>query len=186
MPIIKIEKITAIGRRYLSLSVVVLLSISGCVAVPTSDMKFEAQSDPRVDFSAYKSFGWLSVSQSLNDPDKKLAAPKFDAIEEIKILVEKELQTKGMLKETVNPDVYIGLELGINMDSTQLKTDPERSLYVLENIPKGALVIAMVDRVTGFVVWIGVVSADVAKSPDSDTAKQRLNYAVSSLLNRFP
>lgn len=174
-------------KRHLLFFATIILSLSGCATVPTDDMKFESQFDPRANFSGYKSFGWLVTAEILNDSMGQWEPRGFDADKQIKFLIDRELRDRGLSEKAGNPDIYVSFAAGVNMDSVGLKTDPDKNFLTLTNIPRGALVVALVDRLTGFVIWTGVVTGDVAKtSPDVKTAKGRLDYAVTTLLKKIP
>ena len=72
------------------------------------------------------------------------------------------------------------------MDALELKVDPEAKSMTLENVPRGGLLIALVDSESGFVIWMGVATADVLERPDAKMVKARLDYAVTQLFQKLP
>ena len=54
------------NRHFIFIATIILL-LTACATVPTDDMKFESQFDPRANFSGYKTFGWLVTAEILND-----------------------------------------------------------------------------------------------------------------------
>ena len=50
----------------------------------------------------------------------------------------------------------------------------------------GADSMAFVDSASGFVIWLGAATAEIQESPDTQTVKARLDYAVTQLLRKLP
>lgn len=157
-----------------------------CTNVQTKDIQIDAQADPKANFSGYKSYAWLATAAIVNDSFGQWEPPSFDADSEIMHLIDRELRNRGMSEDSVNPDVFVAFAAGIDMDALKLKVSPEAQMKTLENIPMGGLVVALVDSDSGFVIWVGVVTAEVMQSPDAQTVKARLDYAVSKLLKELP
>ena len=163
-----------------------LVLLSGCSSIPTKDIAVAAQADPKANFSGYKTYTWLGSAAILNDAYGQWEPPEFDADSEIKYLIDRELRERGMLESSVAPDVIVAFAAGINMDALELKVDPKTKMEALAQVPRGGLVIALVDGESGFVIWRGVAIADVQKQPDTKTSKARLDYAVTQLLRKLP
>jgi hypothetical protein len=64
--------------------------------------------------------------------------------------------------------------------------DPETKMDLVTNVPRGGLVIMLLDSDSGFVIWVGVATAEIQESPDTLTVKARLDYAVTQLLKKLP
>ena len=92
----------------------------------------------------------------------------------------------GMLEDSVNPDLIVAFAAGIDMDSMDIKTDPESGLEMLANVPLGALSVILVDAVTGRAIWVGVATADVQENPTLETTRKRLDFAVSEMFDKLP
>ena len=159
--------------------------LAGCVSVPTQDIKFDSQADPKANFSGYKSYTWFGSAGLLNDPEGQWKPQGFDADKEIRFLVNRELRKRGMSEDAAKPDLYVAFVLGIDMQALKLKEDPKTKMGMLENVPAGALVVALIDSDTGFVMWVGVATAEV-KQADTATTKARLDYAVTQLVKMIP
>jgi hypothetical protein len=54
------------------------------------------------------------------------------------------------------------------------------------NVPRGGLVLLLMDAHTGYIIWKGVATADVQDRPDEETAKARLDYAVTKMFKLLP
>jgi acyl-coenzyme A thioesterase PaaI-like protein len=82
--------------------------------------------------------------------------------------------------------VIVAFAAGIDMDALELQIDPQSKMENLTNVPRGGLIIAFVDSQSGFVIWLGVATADIQEQPDTKTVKARLEFAVTQLLQMFP
>jgi hypothetical protein len=160
--------------------------IAGCSSVSTKDIQFDAEADPKANFSGYKTYAWLGSAAILNDAYGQWEPPAFDADAEVKHLINRELRKRGMSEKSMNADVIVAFAAGIDLDALELKMDPKGNVGTLANVPRGGLVIVLVDAQTGFVIWMGVANANVQKQPDAKTAKARLDYAVTRLLRLVP
>jgi len=57
----------------------VAMLMLGCSMVQTSDIKVDAQADPKANFSGYKSYTWLGSAVILNDTYGQWEPKGFDA-----------------------------------------------------------------------------------------------------------
>ena len=173
-------------RNYVLLFVMVFMLFSGCASVPTKDIEVDAQADPKADFSGYKTYAWLGSAAIVNDPYGQWEPPGFDADSEIKYLIDRELRRRGMSENSADPDLIVVFAAGVDMDAFEWKVDPETNIDLLENVPRGGLLVLLLDSDSGFVIWVGVATAEVQESPDKLTVKARLDYAVTQLLKKLP
>ena len=176
------------NRNYALLFASVVMLFSGCASTPTKDIAVAAQADPKANFSGYKTYTWLGAAAIVSDYNGQWEPPAFDADAEIKYLIDRELRKRGMSQSSpfVNPDLIVAFAAGIDMDALELKMDPESKIEALVNVPRGGLVIALVDGESGFVIWMGVATAEIQQSPDAKTVKARLDYAVTQLFRKLP
>ena len=174
------------NRNYVLLFASVVMLLSSCASTLTKDIAVDAQADPKANFSGYKTYAWLGSAAILHDIYGQWEPPEFDADTEIKYLIDRELRKRGMLQNSTDPDLFVVFAAGIDMDPLELKVDPETKINTLENVPRGGLVIALVDSESGFVIWMGVATADVLEHPDAKTVKARLDYAVTQLFRKLP
>ena len=170
---------------YSTFTVILLLVVSACSSTPTKDIQISSEADPKANFAGYTSYKWLGAAAILNDPDKQWVSPGFDANAEIKYLIDNGLRAKGMTEAAQNPDVAIVYALGVDMANIEYKENPDKSFKTLEALPKGALVILMVDADTGVVIWASSAVAEIQGMAGED-AKKRLQYAVKSMLDTLP
>ena len=174
------------NRKYVLLFVTVVMLLSGCASVPTKDIQVDAQADPQANLSGYKTYAWAGSAAIVNDEYGQWEPPAFDADAEIKYLIDRELRKRGMSENSTDPDMFVAFAAGIDMDALGLKVDPETNMDMLTDVPQGALVVAFADSQSGFVIWLGVATAEVQESPDTETVKARLDYAVTQLFKNLP
>jgi hypothetical protein len=174
------------NRNYALLFASVVMLLSSCASTPTKDIVVDAQADPKANFSGYKTYTWLGAAAIVSDYNGQWEPPAFDADAEIKYLIDRELREHGMSQNSVDPDLIVAFAAGIDMDALELKMDPESKIEALVNVPRGGLVIALVDGESGFVIWMGVATAEIQQSPDAKTVKARLDYVVTQLFRKLP
>ena len=160
--------------------------IAACATVDTQDINVGAEADPKVKFSGYKTYTWLGSARIVYDPVGKWEPPEFDADAEIKFLIDRELRKRGMTETKSSPDVIVLFAAGIDMEALQLKENPETKGMILKKIPQGALIIALIDSSTGYVMWRGEATGNIQKTPSEDTVRKRLDYAVTKILKLLP
>ena len=170
-----------------SLTAVLVLGflIAGCASFPKDDIEIETEADPTVNFSGYKTYAILGSAEIINDPEGKWEPTGLDADAEIEFLINNELRKRGMTVTRTNPDMLVAYALGIDTAMTKFKEDPETKISVLENVPQGALVVALMDANTEIVTWAAVGVGELQNQGDA-VAKQRLNYVISEMFKQLP
>lgn len=173
-------------KKLLSIAAsLVLVMLVGCSTV-TQDIEVSAESDPKVSFTGYKTYTWLGAAAIVFDEAGRWEPPKFDADTEIKFYIDKELRARGMSESTSSPDLVVAFAAGIDMDNIEFVKNAETQLETLKNIPKGALMIVLVDANSGQPLWVGAAAADLQENADIATAKIRLEYAVTEMFKKLP
>jgi len=165
---------------------ILVMFVAACTSVPTKDINIDVQADSRANLSGYKSYAWLGSAAIVNDSSGQWEPPGFDADAEIKYLLDRELRARGKSESSTAPDMIVAFAAGIDMDALDLKMDPETKIDKLENVPQGGLVVVLVDSSTGFVVWIGIATAEIQDNVDAATVKARLDYAVTQMMRQLP
>ena len=148
-------------------------------------MNIDAETDAKVNLSGYKTFAWLGDSVIVYDEIGRWKNPGFDDDTEARFNIDKELRAKGFIENSHNPDMYITFVAGIDMDNIEMKTNDETQLESLENVPKGALVVAIFDANNGQSIWTGVAEGDLQNNIATAKAKERLNIAVSEMFKKM-
>ena len=172
------------SKKLLPLIGAVLL-LAGCASA-TKDIRIETDVDPKANMAGYSTYTWLGSAAIVYDPAGKWEPPQFDADTEIKFLIDRELRAHGLNESTSSPDLIVAFAAGIDMASMDIKVDPESELETLENVPRGALVLILIDADNGKAVWAGLATGEVQDNPDQETTKKRLDFAVSSMLKQLP
>ena len=165
---------------------ILVMFVAACTSVPTKDINIDVQADSSANLSGYKSYAWLGSAAIVNDSSGQWEPPGFDADAEIKYLLDRELRARGKSESSTAPDMIVAFAAGIDMDALDLKMDPETKIDKLENVPQGGLVVVLVDSSTGFVVWIGIATAEIQDNVDAATVKARLDYAVTQMMRQLP
>ena len=184
--VLTVQEGTALKKNQLPTWTVILILFAGCASVPTKDIRIDAQADPQVSFSGYRTYAWLGAAAIVNDPHGRWEPPRFDADAEIMFLIDRELRKRGMSENKNNPDLIVAFAAGIDMDALGLKSNPETQSNMPANVPQGGLAVVLADRQTGFVIWVGTAIAELQENPDTRTVKARLNHAITKMFERLP
>jgi hypothetical protein len=161
--------------------------ISGCASTKlTEDIDVDVQAAPGVDVNAFKSYAWIATAQILNDPQGQWEPRNFDADAEIQFLIDRELRKRGVIQVERNPDMLVAYIAGVDMETLELKEDPQQDMQVLQNNPKGALAVIFLSPVNGRAMWAGVATANVEGQRSTEDTKKRLDYAVSEMFRKLP
>ena len=168
------------------ISVIAILSLGACATPLTKNINIDAEAEPGVDFTAYRTYAWLATAQILNDPDGQWEPRGLDADAEIQFLVNQQLRKRGITQAATDPDMYVAYIAGVDMAAVKWKKDPTTKLDVLKNEPAGALALILLDATTGNPIWGAVASDNVQGTSTVDDTRKRLDYAVSKMFKRLP
>lgn len=169
--------------KHLFLLLATLLIVS-CVTL-TNDIEVKTLADPDIDFNAYKSYAWVGSAKIVFDPVGQWEQPTLDTDEEVKFIINRELRNKGLFAVQSNPDLLVAFAAGVDMAYLKLKEDPNSKKPVLTNVPKAALVIALIDAKTGYTVWLGFAEGDVQEQQTIENIRTRIDYAVSEIFKSY-
>ncbi len=169
--------------KHLFLLLSTLLIVS--CATLTNDIEVEAQSSPDVDFSTYKSYAWAGSAQIVFDPIGQWEQPTLDTDEEVKFNINRELRSRGLFEVTSDPDLLVAFAAGVDMTTLELKEDPNAKKPILTNVPKAALIVALIDARTGYTVWLGYAEGRVQKQQSIENIQKRIDYAVRTMFKSF-
>jgi hypothetical protein len=78
-----------------------LIALFGVLLAACQPMTVNTQSDPNVDLTSYRTYDWLPEKREQLSEEKELLIKQF------KFAVERELQAKGVNKDTAKPDFLI-------------------------------------------------------------------------------
>jgi hypothetical protein len=164
----------------------ILIFITSCSITPTKDIEIDATADPKVSFSGYKTYSWLAAAQIVYDPEGQWEPQNVDIDAEVQFMINNELRKRGIAETGNNPDMLVAYAAGVDMTSLGLKENPETKEKLLENIPRAALIIALIDADTGYVIWLGEAVGEVQQGADENTVRARIEYAISKMFGLLP
>lgn len=159
--------------------------LASCASVETGDIEILSEAHPRFQLGSYGSYAWAGNASIIFDTEGRWEPPDYDLDAEIKFLFDTELRELGLVENSSNPDLILGFATAIDMESLELILDPRTDLDLPEH-PQGALSVTFIDARTGFVVWVGVATAEIEETPDAELSRRRLQYVVSNMLQQLP
>ena len=160
-----------------------LVLVCGCHSVPTSDIRIEAEVDPKANLSGYETYAWSMRAAILNDAYGQWEPPAFDADAEIKYLIDRELRHRGLSETNVDPDMRVAFAAGIDMDVLELEMDPAGKISAL-SVPKGALVVLLLDRCQPARQQIHLLPGIVDQVEELVTASEAVDQLVLIVADR--
>jgi hypothetical protein len=160
--------------------------LTACSTAPTSDITVDAEADPKASISGFKTYAWLATAQIVNDPEGQWEPRNVDIDTEVQFIINSELRKRGIAEVSTNPDMLVAYAAGIDMTKLGLKVNPETQEKLIENIPGAALVVALVDADTGYVIWIAEAVGEVQRQADEATVRARIDYAIREMFRLLP
>lgn len=174
-------------KPILRLSVIACIMIlTACTTAPTRDISVDAEADPKARFSGFKTYAWLASAQIVFDPEGQWEPRGVDIDAEVQYIINGELRKRGMSEVSSNPDMLVAYAAGVDMTTLGLKVSPESNEKMLENIPSAALVVALIDADTGYVIWVAEAVGEVQQQADQATVRARIEYAISEMFRLLP
>lgn len=164
--------------------IITALVLSSCATL-TSDIEIETHDNPAVDYDSYKTYAWAGSAQIVFDPIGQWEQPTLDTDEEVRFVINRELHNREIIQVEQDPDLLVAFAAGVDTSVMELREDPSTQEKVLTNIPKAALVIALTDAKTGYVIWLGYASAEVQKQQTIENIRARIDYAVSQIFKSY-
>ncbi len=178
-------------QRYLVVCFMALLS--AC-----SSMEINSDYDPSVNFSTYKSYGWLPDSQKPKG-DPRLDNPLLDS--RIRKAVDTELVARGYPQDlSGRPDFLVSYHVAIKgmLDVQSINEfhgyrpgwrrgwgGVGTTTYVRE-YEKGSLLLDFIDSDTRNLIWRGSARAEFHPSATPEEKTERIRKAVRRMLDQFP
>lgn len=167
------------------LAAFITISVASSCATLTSDIEVESHANPGVNYDSYKTYAWAGSAQIIFDPIGQWEQPTFDMDEEVRFVINRELRNYGIYQIEKDPDLLVAFAAGIDTTVLELKEDPNSDKKVLTNVPKAALLIALIDANTGYAVWLGYAVGDVQKQQSVENIRARIDYAVSEIFKPY-
>ena len=170
--------------RIFALAFIVMLT--ACTTAPTKDIQVDAEADAKASFSGFKTYAWLASAQIVNDPEGQWEPRNVDIDAEVQLMISNELRKRGIAEVSSNPDMLVAYAAGVDMTTLGLKENPGSKEKLLANIPSAALVVALIDADTGYVIWIGEAVGEVQQQADEATVRGRIDYAIGEMFRLLP
>jgi len=162
-----------------------VLLIAGC------KMEIKETYDHTVDFKKYKTFCWMTGCEfKFNGPDYL-----NDSLlrEHLKTSLIKELESKGLIEDSNNPDLLVGFTIAVNDEQAiiyhraedspvyyqPLETDRE-----IVNYLKGTVIIGMADNKESRMVWQSHAVSYMELNPDF--SEKNIRKGIKLVLRNFP
>ena len=159
----------------------------GCSAIYGVQHDYDLQAD----FKSLKTFDWMTVPEKAN-------IDSLD-VDRVKKAVSAELQAKGLMMNSNNPDFLIAEHLG-SKDKVQITNwgydyGPRRgyrggywgpggtTAYQYE---EGSLILDFVDAKSKKMIWRGAAKAEVQNIDTPDKSEKLINEVVQEILKNFP
>ncbi len=181
-----IDRGASMPKAIKTAGIFLVILLGSCTSVPTKDINVDAEADPKASFSGFKTYAWFAAAQILHDPEGQWEPRDVDIDAEVQFIINSELRKRGMSEVSNNPDMLVAYAAGVDMTTLGLKQDPATKQELLANIPKAALVIALIDADTGYVIWIAEATGEVQEQADAATVRTRLEYAIGEMFRLLP
>lgn len=173
------------SKLFLALALFASAIVTTSCTTLTSDIEVETHANPDVNYNKYKTYAWVGSAQIVFDPIGQWEQPTLDMDEEVRFVINRELRARNINQVESQPDLLVGFAAGVDTTVLELKDDPKSDKKVLTNIPKAALVIALIDAKTGYAIWLGYAEADVQPQQTIENIRTRIDYAVSEIFKPY-
>jgi len=161
-----------------------ILATSSCATL-TDDIVVETHANPDVNYHAYKTYAWAGSAQIIFDPVGQWEQPTLDTDKEVKFVINRELRERGLVQVTSHPDLLVAFAAGIDTSILELKDNPNSDKKIVTNVPKAALLIALVDANTGYTVWVGYAVGDAQQQQTIENIRTRIDFAVKEIFDGY-
>ena len=101
-------------------------------------------------------------------------------------LIDRELRARGWTEVTENPSALLAYGVLADYETLKVKIDPNGDLVFEDQVPVGALFVALMDPEIEGAVWIGAAAAEILEKPESEAVKKRLDHAVTHIIATLP
>jgi len=167
-------------------SFLLVLAAALLMANPASGVEVSVDFDPAVDFSKFRTIGWLAGT----------AAEDEELERKIHASIERELVPLGLKEVREEPDLLIVTHAAMDLEK---KIDVSQFDYWLEyqgwkrpmavsqetwGANMGLLIVDLLDASTQKLIWRGIATGNVAKKPEK--RGEKLDATMAKLFKRFP
>lgn len=172
--------------------IIVVAAIILAAASLTAAQKMVVDVDKTVSFAAFKSYGWAGGQ----------IAPKASTSQMIVNAIERELNSRGLVRNDAAPDIRISVmaAAGIDLQGVGPTWNNERYKFwggygnpaALMNVAKGTLLIDLIETKNNHSIWRGVVK-DVFVAPptgnpvkDAEAMESLVNKTILKMFRKYP
>ncbi len=172
-----------------------LLLVSACTIGP----RIHYNSDPKADFSKYKTFNFMPAPPGQQTEQYQSFTERF-----LRDAIEKELLARGMSKDETNPDMLVNFYIHTK-EKVSSTTSPSMSMgyygyrgrygysygfgygtdTTVRQYTEGTLNIDLVDAAQNNLVWEGLAIGTVSES-DRGKVQEKATDAVQRIFNKYP
>jgi hypothetical protein len=172
----------------LGFAVLLISLLSACAVTPdyAKDIEVKAESDPKVDLSGFKSYGWIGAAGIINDQAGRWEPPSFDVDGEVRFQIDQNLRAKGLNENSATPELAVAFSIGLDMEALKTVRIEGSNKGMIENVPQGALVVMLVDAATMVPIWVGAARAEIQEGLDEETVKARIKFAIERMFEDYP
>ncbi|MFM8913805.1 MAG: DUF4136 domain-containing protein [Flammeovirgaceae bacterium] len=152
-------------------------------------VKVHTSYDTRVDFSKYKRYCWLQGCEFT------FTGPSYIDEKKIKVLMEaavkKEMAKKGFAYDDGDPQLLVDVHQAVETDTAFIYHRLQEEWMFMNFTPaqeillmKGTLIVDMIDKETGRMIWRSVATSYLEKNPE--LTEENFTNGVSIALKKFP
>lgn len=177
-----------LNNNFVAVFAVFILLLNGCATKNLHmDIQVEANGNPKIQLHGYKTYVWVGATGLLNDPTNKWQTPTRNVAGDIENLIESEMRKLGLtLVDEQEADLAVAYFIGVDKGAMKLRKQPKTEFEILENIPEAALVVSIIDKKTGYVIWISKATAEIQQNISDQAIRKRLDYAISTMFAKIP
>lgn len=163
-----------------------LILCTTALALSCSPVSVSQDYDPQTNFSNLKNFAWLPIPRKAEV--NQLVAKR------IQNAVTRELGSKGLLENSMNPDFLIAMH-GTTKEKLEIQDwgySSRRAAYwgdrdiSINQYTEGTLILDFVDAKSKQLLWRGVATGTVDPNATPEKRTKRINEGVAQLLAKFP
>jgi hypothetical protein len=174
-------------KSHLFLFFIIIPLITCCAPLSvTSDISIEFDYDQGADFVSYKTFSWMGVVLSLNDPEGRWQPRGYSLTDQAKKAIEMELTNRSITRVGSSPDLHVFYAIGVDFVPEATSPEDELKIELIKGLPRGTLGVFLLDARDGHRVWSAVASGNVIENPDRVIFTRRLKYALKEMFRKFP
>ena len=172
------------SRLLAPLSIAMLLT--GCATISV-----QTDYDPEVDFSGYKTYGWLPMSTSKQSgANLRFSRTLFHG--KLKKAAHEALGERGLQHSDDDPDLLITYHVNVRHKREVYVTNHGYNYWQgasdidVHEYREGTLILDFIDRRTNQLVWRGIGAGTTAGIDNPQDLQKRLDKAVRKMVADFP